>query len=65
MISEAEKEQFRVQKEILFTCIRERFKVLPTISALAATLLVVATFNSELILVVFAYFHKFIKVNIH
>ena len=49
MISEAEKEQFRVQKEILFTAIRERFKVLPTISALAATLLVVATFNSELI----------------
>ena len=49
MINEAEKEQFRVQKEILFTAIRERFKVLPTISALAATLLVVATFNSELI----------------
>ena len=49
MISEAEKEQFRVQKEILFTSIRARFKVLPTISALAATLLVVATFNPELI----------------
>lgn len=51
MIFEAEKEQFRVQKEILFTAIRERFKVLPTISALAATLLVVATFNPKLILV--------------
>ena len=51
MISEAEKEQFRVQKEILFTAIRERFKVLPTISALAATLLVVATFNEELIFI--------------
>ena len=49
MISEAEKEQFRVQKEILFTAIRERFKVLPTISALAAMLLVVVTFNPELI----------------
>lgn len=49
MISEAEKEQFRLQKEVLFTAIRERFKVLPTISALAATLLVVATFNGELI----------------
>lgn len=48
---EAEKEQFRVHKEILFTAIRERFQVLPTISALAATLLVVATFNPELILV--------------
>lgn len=51
MISEVEKEQFRLQKEILFTAIRERFKVLPTISALAATLLVVATFNPDLILV--------------
>lgn len=51
MVSEAEKEQFRVQKEILFTAIRERFQVLPTISALSATLLVVATFNPELILV--------------
>lgn len=49
MVSEAEKEQFRVQKEILFTAIRGRFKILPTVSALAATLLVVATFNSELI----------------
>lgn len=51
MISEVEKEQFRLQKEILFTAIRERFKVLPTISALAATLLIVATFNPNLILV--------------
>lgn len=51
MIPEVEKEQFRLQKEILFTAIRERFKVLPTISALAATLLVVATFNPDLILV--------------
>lgn len=51
MISEAEKEQFRLHKEILFTAIRERFQALPTISALAATLLVVATFNPELILV--------------
>ena len=51
MINEAEKEEFRVQKEILFTAIRERFKVLPTISALAATLLVIATFNPELILI--------------
>lgn len=50
MISE-EKEQFMVQKEILFTAIRERFQILPTISALAATLLVVATFNPKLILV--------------
>ena len=49
MTSEPEKEQFRLQKEILFTAIRERFQVLPTISALSATLLVVATFNSELI----------------
>jgi|SRR3989344_1969919 len=51
MASEVEKEQFRLQKEILFTAIRERFKILPTISALAATLLVVATFNPNLILV--------------
>lgn len=49
MVSEAGKEQFKVQKEILFTAIRERFKILPTLSALSATLLVVATFNPELI----------------
>jgi len=57
MTFDEEKEQYKVQKEILFTAIRERFKVLPTISALAATLLVVATFNPELILVT-----SFVKV---
>lgn len=49
MSTEAEKEQFRMYKEMFFTAIRERFRVLPTISALAATLLIVATFNQELI----------------
>lgn len=48
MIPEVEKEQFKVQKEILFTSIRERFKTLPTICALSATLLVIAAFNQEL-----------------
>lgn len=48
-MSEGEKEEYKVQKEILFTAIRGRFEILPIISVLSGALLVVATFNSELI----------------
>ncbi|OHA58396.1 MAG: hypothetical protein A2571_01290 [Candidatus Vogelbacteria bacterium RIFOXYD1_FULL_44_32] len=49
MMSEAEKEEYKVQKEILFTVVRGRFEILPIISALSGALLVVATFNPKLI----------------
>lgn len=43
------KEQMERQAELLTYSVRERLRALPTVSALAATLLVVATFNRELI----------------
>lgn len=49
MPSELQKEEVKLYKEILFTAVRERYAMLPTISTLSATLLVVATFNPDLI----------------
>lgn len=42
-------ERFKVHSELLNWSVRQKFNTLSVISALAATLLIVATFNSELI----------------
>lgn len=43
------KERFDNYAELLNYSVREKWRTLPTISALAATLLIVATFNKELL----------------
>ncbi len=42
-------ERLRVYHELLNTAVWERYKLLPQVSALAATLLVVATFNESIL----------------
>lgn len=46
----AANEQIKIHAELLNWAIRERFSMLSTVSALASTLLIVATFNNELII---------------
>ncbi len=43
-------EKIKMHAELMNWAVRERFKTLPTVSALAATLLIVATFNDKLII---------------
>ncbi|MFA4890294.1 MAG: hypothetical protein WC587_01520 [Candidatus Paceibacterota bacterium] len=43
-------ERIKVYYELLITAVWERYKLLPQISALAATLLIIATFNEKVIL---------------
>jgi len=42
-------ERLKIYYELLSTAVLERYKLLPQISALAATLLIVATFNEKVI----------------
>ncbi len=46
---EMDLERIRVWSETLMTAVWERYKLLPQISALVATLLIVATFREELL----------------
>jgi hypothetical protein len=42
-------ERLKAQNDLFFKAVMEKFKILPTICSLAATLLVVATFNENLL----------------